>query len=147
MDHKIGSKLIIASVFCFAVCYAATLTRHKREAFQLPDGVQAYIPSIKPNFKCESGGYFADVENDCKIFHVCVPEMGKSELQQYSFACGNMTVFNQFSMTCSDPAETIPCKDSKEFWYLNERIGKEKELLHTDADVEKLATFFGSKEE
>lgn len=43
--------------------------------------------------------------------------------------------------------ESLPCKDSKEFFYLNDRIGKEKELLHTDADVEKLATFFGSKEE
>ena len=32
MDHKIGSKLVIASLCCFAICYAATLTRHKREA-------------------------------------------------------------------------------------------------------------------
>jgi len=148
MDHKVGSKLIIASICCFAICYAATLTRHKREAFQLPDGVQAYIPAIKPNFKCSSGGYFADIENDCKIFHVCVPgEMGKTELQQYSFACGNQTVFNQFSMTCTSPDEAVPCASSKDFWYLNERIGKEKELIHNDMDIEKLASYLGSKDE
>ena len=58
-----------------------------------------------------------------------------------------MTVFNQFSMTCTTAEESIPCESSKEFLYLNERIGKEKELLHTDADVEKLGMILGSKEE
>ena len=58
-----------------------------------------------------------------------------------------MTVFNQFSMTCTTEMESIPCQSSKEFFYLNERIGKEKENLHTDADIEKLAMFLGSKEE
>lgn len=50
-------------------------------------------------------------------------------------------------MTCVTPEESIPCESSKEFLYLNERIGKEKELLHTDADVEKLAMVIGSKDE
>lgn len=41
-------------------------------------------------------------------------------------------------MTCTSPEESIPCASSSEFLYLNDRIGKEKELLHTDADIDKL---------
>lgn len=64
---------------------------------------------------------------------------------QYTFACGNKTLFNQFSLTCAHEAESLPCESSKEFFYLNERIGKEKELIHTDSDLEKLTSVFGAK--
>jgi hypothetical protein len=54
----------------------------KREAYQLPDGVQAYIPQIKPTFQCKDAGYFADVENACKLFHVCVAQQKKVRSQK-----------------------------------------------------------------
>lgn len=46
-------------------------------------------------------------------------------------------MFNQFSLTCADPSEAVPCASASEFFYLNERIGQEKALLHEDADVQK----------
>jgi hypothetical protein len=127
----------------------------------LPDGVDSYIGSIKTNFVCTSGGYFADVDNNCQLFHVCVPQefpdgktvsdffelgpqlqtnsmnetFGLQEIAQYTFACGNQTVFNQFSLTCAHESEAIPCASSSEFFYLNERIGQEKQPIHTDEDV------------
>lgn len=64
---------------------------------------------------------------------------------QYTFACGNKTQFNQFSLTCAHESESLPCESSKEFFYLNDRIGKEKALLHTDEDIVKLSNVFGTK--
>lgn len=128
-------------VSAIAVVLSSSLIRNKREAYVLPDGLE-YIPQVNPSFTCSAPGYFADVDNDCQLFHVCINQEfpdGKQELAQYTFACGNQTVFNQFSMTCAHPSESIPCASSSEFFFLNERLGNEKALLHEDADVEKAA--------
>ena len=73
------------------------LLQSKREAFDLPDGADLLVGSIRTNFACPQGavGYFADTDNDCKIFHVCntvVEEDDSGTTQQYSFLCGNQTV-------------------------------------------------------
>ena len=60
-------------------------------------------------------------------------------------ACPNTTVFNQFSLTCADPSEAVPCASSPDFFYLNQRIGNEKALLHEDADVEKFGTYLNKQ--
>ena len=49
-------------------------------------------------------------------------------------------------MTCSHPDEAVPCASSADFFYLNERIGQEKALLHEDADVEKAAALIPTKQ-
>lgn len=69
----------------------------RRAAFDLPDGADLLVGSVRTNFACpqNSVGFFADTENDCKIFHVCntvVEEDGTAATQQYSFLCGNQTV-------------------------------------------------------
>lgn len=44
------------------------------EAYDLPDGAELIVGPIKTTFKCpEKYGYWADVDNDCKIFHICHP--------------------------------------------------------------------------
>ena len=57
-------------------------------------------------------------------------------------ACGNQTVFNQFTLTCTSADEAIPCGSSPDFFYLNQRIGEEKAQIHGDDDLVKLSVLF-----
>jgi hypothetical protein len=60
---------------CVAIAYAT--------AYELPDGVADILQfPIRSTFDCTNRpyGYYADVDNDCKIFHVCYPVM--NELSQ-----------------------------------------------------------------
>lgn len=137
---------VIVFVALFAVVYAASVSRSKREAFVLPDGIEYYVANTRTNFQCSSSGYFADVEANCQLFHVCVQQDhadGRSELAQYTFACGNQTVFSQFSMTCAHEAEAIPCAQSADFFYLNERLGQPNTPIHSDDDVARYNQYIG----
>lgn len=133
-------KYVIAVALAFAVA-AFALPRAKRAAYELPDGVEFLVGSVKTSFTCPAkNGYYADVDNNCLIFHVCnvVPkDDGSTEVQQYSFVCGNQTMFNQFSMTCAFPEDAVPCRSAPDFYYLNDKLGQEKVFLHDDSDVQR----------
>ena len=43
-------------------------------------------------------GYYADVANECQIFHICYPVVyadGEEEMFKWSFICPNGTIFDQ----------------------------------------------------
>ena len=43
-------------------------------------------------------GYYADVANECQLFHVCYPVLypgGGEEMVKWSFICPNQTIFDQ----------------------------------------------------
>ncbi|XP_067118219.1 U-scoloptoxin(01)-Er1a-like [Centruroides vittatus] len=133
-------KIVLLLVSCLALTSA--LPRTKRQAYALPDGVELLIGSIKTSFTCSGDGYFADVENNCQIFHVCqtvVREDGSPETYQWSFMCGNQTIFNQYSLTCADPYESVPCGSARDFFYVNGNIGNEKLPFLTDDDADRAA--------
>ena len=52
-------------------------------------------------------GYYADVNNGCKAFHICVPiynnEGALDRMDKYSFVCGEGTQFDQSTLTCNYP--------------------------------------------
>ncbi|TMW50067.1 hypothetical protein DOY81_004877, partial [Sarcophaga bullata] len=50
----------------------------------------------KTSFSCKSygNGYFADMETDCQVFHIC------EEGRKISFLCPNGTIFQQSELTC-----------------------------------------------
>ena len=52
-------------------------------------------------------GYYADVNNGCKVFHICVPiydnEGALDRMDKYSFVCGEGTQFDQSTLTCNYP--------------------------------------------
>merc|ERR1711881_537297 len=53
-------------------------------------------------FTCDGqvdGGYYADPDAECQVFHICTND-GKGGLAQYSFLCPNGTVFNQNYFIC-----------------------------------------------
>lgn len=96
---------------------------------------------MKTSFTCPAkNGYYADVDNDCLVFHVCnvIPkDDGSLDVEQHSFICGNQTMFDQLSMTCSFPENAVSCKSAPDFYYLNERLGEEKALFHDDSDIQR----------
>jgi len=96
-----------------------------RSAYQLPSGVELLRSNIITSFSCAGRpyGYFADVANDCALFHVCYPvndEVGNIiEEAQFTFMCGNQTVFSQESLTCCHPEEAFPCDQSESLYDLS----------------------------
>ncbi|KAK7073964.1 hypothetical protein SK128_013279 [Halocaridina rubra] len=91
-----------------------------RSAYQFSDGYLDILGGEpNPSFDCagRSYGYYADVSNDCRVFHICLPiadDVGEViETAQFSFFCGNQTVFSQESLTCAHPKEAFPCEESE----------------------------------
>lgn len=67
-------------------------------------------PNLSPDnlpdtsFTCEdkvTGGYYADMEADCQLFHVCV-QVSEYEFQDFHFLCPNDTVFDQQHLVCTN---------------------------------------------
>ncbi|GBL87672.1 hypothetical protein AVEN_81303-1 [Araneus ventricosus] len=120
---------------------ASRTLQSKRAAYELPDGAELIIGAVRTSFICNNEGYYADIENNCQIFHICHIAFhadGTSEMQQWSFMCGNQTVFNQFSFTCSSYEDAVPCGSSGDFFYLNGNLHAGPDVpFHTEQDVAK----------
>ncbi|XP_075528916.1 uncharacterized protein LOC142560562 [Dermacentor variabilis] len=118
-------------------CFCIT----RRAAYELPDGVEFVVGGVQTTFQCERSGYFADVSNNCQLFHICneIYKDGSVEMQQYSFFCGNQTVFNQLSLTCAHPEESVPCQNAPDFFYINDNIGRIDTPIHTEDDLQRAA--------
>lgn len=73
------------------------LFQNKTGGLELPDNATLIRENIVDNFSCQDRiyGYYADMENDCQIFHVCMPQIRGST--RWSFICPAETVFNQVS--------------------------------------------------
>ncbi|KAA0202400.1 hypothetical protein HAZT_HAZT011030 [Hyalella azteca] len=68
----------------------------------------------------DRSAYYADTDNDCQIFHVCLPiedDAGQIvETAHFSFICGNQTIFDQSTLTCNDEENALPCDEAKNFY-------------------------------
>ncbi|KAJ9592992.1 hypothetical protein L9F63_015362, partial [Diploptera punctata] len=99
------------------------------EKLGLPSNATSIRSSISDSFTCESRiyGYYADVENDCQVFHVCLPVQfpdGKEETFKWSFICPEETLFNQESFTCTRPEDAVACDEAPQYYSLNEGFGQ-----------------------
>lgn len=70
----------------------------------LPSNATSIRADISDSFSCEGReyGYYADVDNDCQLFHVCLPvtySTGRIQTFRWSFICPDDTVFNQVCKT------------------------------------------------
>lgn len=47
----------------------------KRTPHELPDGFEDILGTYDNSFTCDgkSFGYYADIANQCKVFHICQP--------------------------------------------------------------------------
>jgi len=107
-------------------------------ALGLPSDSSSIRENIIDDFSCEARpyGYYADVANECQIFHICYPVTyadGEEELFKWSFICPNGTIFDQSSLVCSFPLDALPCEEAPNFFEgpdsINSRFG-----LVEDAD-------------
>ena len=77
------------------------------------------IAPLVKSFSCEGRdyGYYADVANNCQVFHICWPKMNELEdivgMNMWSFICGNQTVFDQATLTCNHVSAAFPCEESE----------------------------------
>ncbi|KAG7156551.1 U-scoloptoxin(01)-Cw1a-like [Homarus americanus] len=114
----------------------ATLTLAKF-AWELPIDYELSLSSpLDTSFTCEgrSYGYYADVDNNCEIFHVCLPVADASGTVvitlQYTFTCGNQTILSQDTATCKFREDAFPCDQAPTLYdVVNEEFGRIPEPL------------------
>ncbi|KAF6204081.1 hypothetical protein GE061_002421 [Apolygus lucorum] len=125
---------LISGITLLEVLMAAAMPRVRverslgLERFTLPDNATTIRENIDTTFTCDARpyGYYADPENDCQIFHVCLPVMfqgQRSETFMWSFICPQDTIFNQERFTCTRLEDSIPCQESAMFYSLNDNFG------------------------
>uniref|UniRef100_T1J0R2 Chitin-binding type-2 domain-containing protein n=1 Tax=Strigamia maritima TaxID=126957 RepID=T1J0R2_STRMM len=114
-------KVAIVVTLSLAFVVFGKVVKRQAETYNLPDGAELVVGSIKSTFSCAGRiyGYYADTDNNCQIFHICVhhsdPENGIDETVQFSFYCGNLTVFDQANLVCAhvDNDDTTPCDQAQ----------------------------------
>ncbi|CAG0880765.1 unnamed protein product [Darwinula stevensoni] len=82
---------------------------------EVAHNVESHFPP-RTGFRCQHmvhPGYYADIEEQCEVFHVCTPSNG-----QISFYCPQHTRFNQKYLTC-DWSENVQCSLSPYYYYHN----------------------------
>merc|ERR1712083_785697 len=87
-----------------------------------------YAEAPESGFSCEGqvdGGYYADPEAECQVFHICTAD-GAGGLSKYSFLCPNGTIFNQNYFIC-DWWFNFDCAEAEGLYSLNEDIAAERE--------------------
>ncbi|XP_068231361.1 GATA zinc finger domain-containing protein 14-like isoform X2 [Palaemon carinicauda] len=102
------------------------------EPLNLPSGASALLGGISTSFSCVERpyGYYADQENFCRVFHICNPYLfsdGEVQTYQYSFMCGEGTVFDQNELTCKKEYDATPCQEAANFYFRNEQFGRPEE--------------------
>jgi hypothetical protein len=138
----------MALMWLACCCSLASITRTDG-AMNLPDGIENMLGFVpRSSFKCERDGYFGDIDNDCRLFHLCQSQLGpggRVEWRHWTYACGNQTMFNQLTLTCAFVDEAIPCRHASQFQYLNEVIHKPAEPFLTDADVTSGFSYYSNR--
>lgn len=89
---------------------------------QSPPPNYSYNQLPDTSFSCRGkavGGYYADVEAHCQMFHVC----GSSQLTSFRFLCPNNTVFDQQHLICSNWHQ-VRCDDAAVHYARNFEIFK-----------------------
>ncbi|KAK8729980.1 hypothetical protein OTU49_008418 [Cherax quadricarinatus] len=77
--------------------------------------------NIVDTFRCDGRvyGYYADQDNECQIFHICVPMeqlfpdlYDAHDIYQFSFICPAYTIFTQDAMVCAWVDMAFPCSEA-----------------------------------
>ncbi|KAL1140563.1 hypothetical protein AAG570_000493 [Ranatra chinensis] len=111
----------------------------------LPSNATSIRDTIDTSFSCNSRpyGYYADLENECQIFHICFPvgllrddSSTSTQMFMWSFICPPETVFNQEKFTCMRTEDSIPCRESASFYSLNRNFGRSDFIALSDEPIE-----------
>merc|ERR1711884_220853 len=91
--------------------------------------IYAEVP--ESGFTCDGqvdGGYYADPEAECQVFHICTAGANGADgaLSKYSFLCPNGTIFNQNYFIC-DWWFNFDCAEAADLYSLNDDIASERD--------------------
>ncbi|XP_053211420.1 U-scoloptoxin(01)-Cw1a-like [Panonychus citri] len=91
-------KFIFALFFVFSSISCHEIIQQVHEE-PIPVSPQQ-LAADSVDFDCtgRSAGYYADVSQECKVYHVCTPT--ESETIRHSFNCPEGTAFDQTTFTC-----------------------------------------------
>merc|ERR1711981_1347050 len=105
--------------------------------------IYAEVP--ESGFACDGqvdGGYYADPEAECQVFHICTAD-GAGGLAKYSFLCPNGTLFNQNYFIC-DWWFNFDCAEAEALYSLNEDIAAEREANSQSGAADEPQTGYGA---
>ncbi|KRT84888.1 Carbohydrate-binding protein [Oryctes borbonicus] len=95
------------------------------------------------DFTCRDkvlGGYYADPETQCQMFHVCVKVAGVG-VQDFRFLCPNATAFDQDHQICAE-WDDVDC-DATTLYYSSDNF----DLYRIGSGFESKAVKYGEEEE
>jgi hypothetical protein len=112
----------VASVAILAF-FAANAMPQSPRGYEFPDGSEDIISApVAQEFTCVDRpyGYYADINNACEVFHICLPIEDNAgaiiDFAQWSFVCGNQTIFDQQTLTCNYPTDAFPCEEAESLY-------------------------------
>lgn len=97
------------------------------QSHQSPPNYNVYNPP-ETSFTCEGkvvGGYYADTEASCQLFHICV-QIDETQVQDFRFLCPNDTLFDQENFVCADWRD-VNCSRALQFYEKNLELFKPTE--------------------
>ncbi|XP_076049421.1 uncharacterized protein LOC143030101 [Oratosquilla oratoria] len=128
------SFIFAAACVLSLVLGTPTLPRTRRDSsplnYELPGNATNVLTApITTGFDCEGRvyGYYADVQNNCEIFHICFPYVDSDFViknRMFSFVCGQGLVFDQLRLVCSRAANALPCQAAENFYTINNYFGR-----------------------
>ncbi|KAK8729979.1 hypothetical protein OTU49_008417 [Cherax quadricarinatus] len=98
---------------------------------RLADNATLIRPNLVDTFRCDDRGYgyYADQDNECQVFHVCLPlhqlypdNFTTPVVFQFSFICPEYTIFTQDAMVCAWTTEAVPCEYAHDLYWINENF-------------------------
>ncbi|XP_018009197.1 U-scoloptoxin(01)-Er1a isoform X1 [Hyalella azteca] len=112
----------------------AAVSRVRRDStpdnYELPSNASVVVGGINYGFDCagRNFGYYADLNNNCQIFHICMPyedAEGVPQMRMWSFLCGVGTIFDQAQLVCNYPEDSLPCAQAESSYNINDYFHRE----------------------
>jgi len=125
-------KSLVLAACLLAV--AAAVPRVRRDStpdfYELPSNSSVIVGQIRYGFDCSGRqfGYYADQDNSCQIFHLCMPyedSEGIPQLRMWSFLCGVGSIFDQAQLVCNYPESSLPCEQADSYYNINDYFHRE----------------------
>ncbi|KAK4876319.1 hypothetical protein RN001_012741 [Aquatica leii] len=132
----IGVSVFIFIGLCAKLSSAQFLNHRPYPTYSLE-----HMPDTE--FSCRDkilGGYYADPETQCQMFHVCVKVSGVG-VQDFRFLCPNGTAFDQDHQICAD-WQDVDC-DATTLYYSSDNF----DLYRIGSGFESKAYRYGEEEE
>ncbi|CAG0878953.1 unnamed protein product [Cyprideis torosa] len=106
-------------------------------SLDLPSNSTSIYQNIVDTFDCSGRiyGYYADQDNECRIFHICMPISypdGRQEIAKWSFICPERTIFDQAYLVCNHEDDATPCEAAQTYYNINEEFGRIPDQAQTN---------------